>query len=121
MMAATRKIQIRIVGAPELINPLAEELRKHPDDVTVNSAQKVDGPRGFEFGLIEAAAISAIVSSGFAVGNFSLTLLNFLRNAPDQKKKIRVVTSEGEVEIRWRADLTEDQVKKLIESVAKPD
>lgn len=120
-MATSQKIQIRIVGASELIFPLAEELRKHPEDVVLNSTQKLEGPQGFEFGLIEAAAIAAIVSTGFALGSFSLTLLNFLRDAPDNKKKINIVTSEGEVEIRWRADLTEEQVKKLIESVAKPN
>lgn len=120
-MATPRKIQIKIVGAAELIDPLADELRKHPEDVTVTSTQKLEGPRGFEFGLVEAAAIAAIVSSGAALVNLSFTLLNFLRGAPDNKKVIKLVTSEGEVEIRWRADLTEEQVKKLIESVAKPN
>jgi hypothetical protein len=119
-LATPQNIQVRMVGAPEVINALADELRKHPQDVTITSTQKVDDRAGFEFGLLEAAAIAAIMSSAFALGNFSLTLLNFLRAAPDKKKTIKVVTSEGEVEIRWRADLTEDQVKKLISSVAMP-
>jgi hypothetical protein len=119
-LAASQKIQIQIIGAPELINPLADELRKRPDDVTVTSTGKIDDPTGFEFGLVETAAIAAIISSGFAVGNFSLTLLNFMRGAPDKKKTTKVITATGEVEIRWSTDLTEEQVKKLIESVAKP-
>jgi hypothetical protein len=108
------------VGASEVINALADELRKHPEDVTITSTQNVDDRAGFEFGLIETAAIAAIMSSGFALGNFTLTLLNYLRTAPDTKKTIKVATSQGEVEIRWRADLTEEDVKKLISSIATP-
>lgn len=119
-MDTSRKIPIRIVGAPELIYPLEKELLKYPQDVTINSTEKVEGPTGFEFGLLEAAAIAGIMSSGFALGNFSLTLLNFLRKAPDKKKTVKVITSDGEIEIRSSPDLTEEQVKKAIESVAKP-
>ncbi len=120
-MAAPQMIQLRIVGAQELIDPLADELRKHPQDVTELSTKKVEGPQGFEFGLFELAAITAILSFGFTVGSFCLTLLEYLRKAPDNKKMIKIVSSQGEVEIRWSADLTKEQIQELIESIAAKD
>ena len=118
-MCAPRLVQFRIIATADLIDPLAKALRVRPEDVTVTATETVDDPRGFEFGLVEAAAIAGILSAAFSAGSFALALVSFLRDAPvtPEHKVLTLSTAAGSLEICWDEDLDEAEVMRRVGAI----
>jgi hypothetical protein len=111
------KLQVRVVGSQAVIDALDAELRKYPADITVIAKQKLE-PAGFEFGLLEAAAIAALLSAGFDMANFVRSLFEARGAAAAGNRKLVLETSYGKVEVP--EDFGEERIKKLLDALQDP-
>jgi hypothetical protein len=108
-------MQVKITGTPEFIKEVEEEAHAAPNEITIVSSEPDEDSSVLEFGLVEASAILAVVKGAAWVGTMSVKLYEWLK---EKDRKIVVETPLGRCEFVAREDLSEEEIRKVLNTLA---
>ena len=116
-MNASNKIELRIVGEADIISFLTKEMEKDTENYRVVQGDTEQDQTILGFGMTDAAVILAIVHRVVYLTTFAKALLESLKAS--KSNSIIVQTPLNKIEIKYVNDLTEDDIKKILKSVAE--
>ncbi len=111
-------IEIKLLSTPEVIQEFEAEWNAFPDQVKIVSSGPEKDPTYLEFGLMEVAAIVAIVQGALYFGEISAKLYRWLKDNKNKNKRIVIQTPLGSTEFVATNDLTEAEVREHLKRLA---
>lgn len=117
-MAKPKTIQVKLMGPPDTIQALQQALQASPRQAKIVSSGPVEDPTLLEFGLMDWAAVVAIVQATLYFGELSAMLYQHLQDNKDKTRRIVVQTPLGRAEFVPSKDLTPRQIQDALQSLA---
>ena len=117
-MEFPEQIQVKIISTPEVIQALENDWATKPAQIQIISSGQERDIQSYQFGLMEAAALVAIVQGGAYLGELGLKLFHYLKESSNRARTIIIQTPVGRWEFVSRDDLTEAEVNDALKKLA---
>ncbi len=113
-MDSSDAIEIKLISSPDLIEEIEKEWKANPNQVQILSSGRETDITSHKFGLVEAAAIVAIVQGILYTGELSVKIYRWLNEEHNQNRRIVLQTPLGKWEFVAHSNLTVDEIKDVL-------
>jgi len=117
-MEFPEQIQVKVISSPKVIEEFKSDWSAQSDQIQILSSGPERNMSSYPFGLMEAAALVAIVQGGVYFVELGAKLFRYLKANSNEGKKIIIQTPLGRWEFVSRDDLTENEVKDVLKRLA---
>jgi hypothetical protein len=118
-MAQGIGLDLRFLGAPEVIEELQQELAGRPTDVDVVSSGLVNEPTDLSFDLGQVADLVAVVNSAASAMVVLLPVFQKLFGKRAPRTKIVVESPLGKVTLDAGREMSEEEIRAAIRKLTE--
>lgn len=110
-------ITLKITGDQNIIKELCDEISNDKQNIEIKSYTQIHDKTIFRFGLMEAAAIAAIIQTTFYATELAVKIFNTLSKQKNRNHHIIIQTIYKKTDILFSEDTTVRDIQEQLNSI----